>query len=125
MPSLTHAPPSPSSPSTQDDIVAAVGALKTLRAQLAELADAAKEEWKVDMETLDTVRIRRMFVVPSFEIHSGVAGLFDFGPPGCGMKDALLSIWRQHFVLEESMLQLEPGPGSYIVDGTVLCAYSL
>jgi glycyl-tRNA synthetase len=27
-----------------------------------------------------------MFVVPSFEIHGGVGGLFDLGPPACGLK---------------------------------------
>jgi hypothetical protein len=33
----------------------------------------------------DTI-LRRMFVVPSFEIHGGVGGLFDLGPPACGLK---------------------------------------
>ena len=37
----------------------------------------------------------------------GVAGLFDYGPPACALQNNLLSIWRQHFVLEEDMLELE------------------
>lgn len=48
-----------------------------------------------------------MFFVPAFEIHGGVAGLYDFGPPGCALKENVLQIWRQHFVLEDNMLQIE------------------
>lgn len=56
---------------------------------------------------MDDVVIRRMFVVPSFEIHGGVSGLFDFGPPGCGLKANVVSLWKQHFVLGEGMLEME------------------
>jgi glycyl-tRNA synthetase (class II) len=48
-----------------------------------------------------------MFVVPSFEIHGGVAGLYDYGPPGCAVKENVLALWRQHFVLEDNILQIE------------------
>src|SRR3546814_451037 len=48
-----------------------------------------------------------MFVVPSFEIHGGVAGLFDLGPPSCALKANILELWRRHFVLEENMLEME------------------
>ena len=27
-----------------------------------------------------------MFFVPAFEIYGGVAGFYDFGPIGCGLK---------------------------------------
>ncbi|CAN0504403.1 unnamed protein product [Laminaria digitata] len=56
---------------------------------------------------MDDVVIRRMFVVPSFEIHGGVSGLFDLGPPGCGLKSNIVALWRQHFVLAEGMLEME------------------
>lgn len=56
---------------------------------------------------MDDVVIRRMFVVPSFEIHGGVSGLFDLGPPGCGLKGNIVSIWKQHFILTEGMLEME------------------
>ena len=36
-----------------------------------------------------------------------MAGLYDFGPMGCAMKANLLLLWRSHFVLEESMLELD------------------
>lgn len=50
---------------------------------------------------------RRFFIAPSFEIYGGVAGLYDYGPPGCSVKNNLLAMWRQHFVVEEAMLELE------------------
>jgi glycyl-tRNA synthetase len=36
-----------------------------------------------------------------------VKGLYDYGPPGCAVKNNLLQYWRQHFVLEENMLEVE------------------
>lgn len=38
---------------------------------------------------------RRLFYVPSFKIYRGVAGLYDYGPPGCAVKANVLSFWRQ------------------------------
>ncbi|THG00469.1 hypothetical protein TEA_002895 [Camellia sinensis var. sinensis] len=50
---------------------------------------------------------RRLFYIPSFKIYRGVAGLYDYGPPGCSVKSNVLSFWRQHFVLEENMLEVD------------------
>ncbi|KAJ8759380.1 hypothetical protein K2173_006900 [Erythroxylum novogranatense] len=50
---------------------------------------------------------RRLFYIPSFKIYRGVAGLFDYGPPGCAVKSNVLAFWRQHFVLEENMLEVD------------------
>ncbi|KAK6262035.1 hypothetical protein QUC31_007851 [Theobroma cacao] len=50
---------------------------------------------------------RRLFYVPSFKIYGGVAGLYDYGPPGCAVKSNVLAFWRQHFVLEENMLEVD------------------
>nr|CAB3484381.1 unnamed protein product [Digitaria exilis] len=50
---------------------------------------------------------RRLFFVPSFKIYGGVAGLYDYGPPGCAVKANVLASWRQHFVLEEGMLEVD------------------
>ncbi|GMH62971.1 hypothetical protein TrRE_jg13483, partial [Triparma retinervis] len=62
---------------------------------------------KFDRESFDGMLIRKFFVVPSFEIHGGVAGLFDLGPPACGLKANILAMWREHFVLQESMLEMD------------------
>jgi glycyl-tRNA synthetase len=36
-----------------------------------------------------------------------VAGLFDYGPMGCKLKNNILQHWRNHFILEEDMLEVE------------------
>jgi len=56
---------------------------------------------------LDKLLTRRMFVVPSFDIYGGVKGLYDFGPPACALKANVIAAWRNHFILEESMLELD------------------
>lgn len=38
---------------------------------------------------------RRLFYIPSFKIYRGVAGLYDYGPPGCAVKSNVLAFWRQ------------------------------
>lgn len=50
---------------------------------------------------------RRLFFIPSFKIYGSVAGFYDYGPPGCAIKQNITQAWRQHFVLEESMLEVE------------------
>ena len=49
---------------------------------------------------------RKLFIIPSFKIYGGVAGFFDFGPPGCAVKQNITQLWRQHFILEENMLEV-------------------
>ena len=44
--------------------------------------------------------------MPSFKIYGSVAGFYDYGPPGCAVKQNITQSWRQHFVLEEDMLQV-------------------
>ncbi|KAJ6428467.1 hypothetical protein OIU84_023819 [Salix udensis] len=51
--------------------------------------------------------VGRLFFIPSFKIYGGVAGLYDYGPPGCAVKSNVLAFWRQHFVLEENMLEVD------------------
>lgn len=55
---------------------------------------------------LEDLLVRKFFYVPSFEIYGGIGGLYDYGPTGCAMKSNLLALWRQHFVLTESMLEI-------------------
>ncbi|KAG5228024.1 Glycyl-tRNA synthetase family protein [Salix suchowensis] len=43
----------------------------------------------------------------TLSIYGGVAGLYDYGPPGCAVKSNVLAFWRQHFVLEENMLEVD------------------
>ncbi|KAI3891027.1 hypothetical protein MKW98_007332 [Papaver atlanticum] len=51
---------------------------------------------------------KNLFYMPSFKIYdSGVSGLYDYGPPGCALKSNVLALWRQHFILEENMLEVD------------------
>merc|ERR1740124_1590082 len=60
-----------------------------------------------DRRVFDEMILRKMFVVPSFEIHGGVKGLYDLGPPACALKAAMIDTWRKHFILNENMLEME------------------
>ncbi|KAH8794654.1 hypothetical protein BGZ57DRAFT_920962 [Hyaloscypha finlandica] len=60
-----------------------------------------------DRPVLDSMLRRRMFYSPSFEVYGGVAGLYDFGPPGCALQANVVDLWRKHFVLEEDMLEVD------------------
>ena len=95
-------------------IAAAIDALKktklTLESELATLKEAGNAEAKAKEEfrsKLSGVLEGRLFYIPSFKIYGGVAGLYDYGPPGCAVKANVQAFWRQHFVLEESMLEVE------------------
>lgn len=65
----------------------AVKALQTLKITATEISEKLKaDEPQFNRKSFDDLIIRKMFVVPSFEIHGGVKGLFDLGPPACGLK---------------------------------------
>lgn len=57
--------------------------------------------------SLEDLLTRHFFIVPSFSIYGGVKGFFDFGPPGCAIKNSFLQLWRQHFILTEVMYEIE------------------
>ena len=37
----------------------------------------------------------------------GVAGLYDYGPPGSSLQANILDAWRKHFIIEEDMSELD------------------
>lgn len=84
-----------------------VGKLLELKAALAASQASAASTDTFDRQAMDDLVIRRMFVVPAFEIHGGVKGLYDYGPPGCGLKSNVTALWKRHFVLAEGMLEME------------------
>ncbi len=91
-----------------EEITAAVATLVALREKF-NLLIAKNEENTVKFNTksFDELIIRKMYVIPSFEIHNGPKGLFDYGPPACALKANVLSLWRNYFVQEENMLEME------------------
>ena len=47
---------------------------------------------------------RRLFFVPSFKIYGGVAGLYDYGPPGCAVKANVLNILPLNLPIDLSLI---------------------
>ena len=73
------------------DIAAAVKELQELKLHAGELtkkigSNSASTQASFNRKVFDELVLRKMFVVPSFEIHGGVKGLFDLGPPACALK---------------------------------------
>lgn len=49
---------------------------------------------------------RKSIFIPSFQIYGGIAGLYDLGPIGCTLKNNIEQLWRNHFIIEEDMLEI-------------------
>lgn len=99
----------------KSEVEAAIQQLKNLKAE-ADVAQKAYEESAGDSaeQSKEAFRAqvagvleRRLFYMPSFKIYGSVAGFYDYGPPGCAVKQYITQYWRQHFILEEDMLQVE------------------
>jgi Glycyl-tRNA synthetase (class II) len=78
------------SSSDADAFADAVDVLQKLKIEHKELVETmekvsgSKDEF--NRQVFDELILRKMFVIPSFEIHGGVKGLFDLGPPACALK---------------------------------------
>lgn len=100
---LKQSKPSP------DELAAAIEELKIRKLALsnAEKAEAASQPPKVDRAKFENLMKRRFFYGASFGLYGGVAGLYDLGPAGCALKANMVNQWRNHFVVEENMLEVE------------------
>eukprot|EP00929_Paragymnodinium_shiwhaense_P115549 TRINITY_DN84508_c0_g1_i1.p1 TRINITY_DN84508_c0_g1~~TRINITY_DN84508_c0_g1_i1.p1 ORF type:complete len:629 (+),score=184.91 TRINITY_DN84508_c0_g1_i1:67-1953(+) len=65
---------------------------------------AVFERQRKDVEELCR---RRFFFRQGSEIYGGVSGFFTYGPPGCALKNNIMQQWRNHFVIEEQMMEIE------------------
>ena len=90
-----------------DEIAAEVAKLLALREKLAAIVALTATVDTFNRTAFDQLMLRKMYVIPSFEIHNGPAGLLDLGPPACTLKSNLLALWREHFVVNETMLEME------------------
>lgn len=90
------------------DIKKAVAELK-LRKKILEDKELslAPDAATFDRAKMEDLLKRRFFFDQSFAIYGGITGQFDFGPMGCAFKANLLQTWRQFFVLEEQMLEVD------------------
>ncbi|KAJ2630972.1 Glycine--tRNA ligase 1, mitochondrial [Coemansia sp. RSA 1290] len=67
----------------------------------------ASPNLNVDRSALEQLLLKRFFFAPSFGIYEGVKGLYDYGPTGTALQQNLINLWRQHFVIEEDMLEVD------------------
>jgi glycyl-tRNA synthetase (class II) len=75
------------SSSDASSIASAVEELHKLKISAEELQKKQENNTpSFNRKVFDSLVLRKMFVVPSFEIHGGVKGLFDLGPPSCSLK---------------------------------------
>lgn len=47
------------------------------------------------------------FIITNINYVPGVTGQYDFGPMGCALKTNVLNAWRQFFILEEQMFEVD------------------
>jgi glycyl-tRNA synthetase len=64
------------------------------------------KETKDTKQLFEETMTKRFFYIPAYEIYGGVKGLYDYGPPGSAILSNVLQFWRQHFIIEENMLEI-------------------
>jgi len=90
------------------DVKRAVAELKTRKKLLEDRElELAPQVASFDRAKMEDLLKRRFFYDQSFAIYGGITGQYDFGPMGCALKSNILSAWRQFFVLEEQMLEVD------------------
>jgi glycyl-tRNA synthetase len=72
-----------------------VRSVKSSSAHKPDIDAAAVQSVEAFRQSVVNTLERRLFYIPSFKIYGGVAGLYDYGPPGCAVKSNVLSFWRQ------------------------------
>ncbi|GAB1290851.1 Glycine--tRNA ligase [Apodemus speciosus] len=92
----------------QVDVDRAVAELKARKRVLEakELALQPKDDI-IDRAKMEDTLKRRFFYDQAFAIYGGVSGLYDFGPVGCALKNNIIQTWRQHFIQEEQILEID------------------
>ena len=88
-----------------------------------------KSAHSFDKVRFEALLNRRFFYAPAFEIYGGackqtrtlslahspsffitsigVAGLYDYGPPGSSLQANIIGEWRKHFIVEDHMLEID------------------
>jgi glycyl-tRNA synthetase len=61
------------------------------------------------MKNEDVMNIakKRGFLWSSFEIYSGAAGFFDYGPLGAILKNKIMNKWREYYLVGEGFYEIE------------------
>ena len=59
------------------------------------------------LERLTSMLRRRGVILPAFEIHGGIAGLFDFGPIGGRLRRRLNNAWLEHWCSQGDIVEID------------------
>lgn len=90
------------------DVKKAVNELKARKKILEDRElSLAPQVASFDRARMEDLLKRRFFYDQSFAIYGGITGQYDFGPMGCALKSNMINTWRQFFVLEEQMLEVD------------------
>lgn len=90
------------------DVKKAVAELKARKKALEDKElEFTSQSSTFDRAKMEDLLKRRFFYDQSFAIYGGITGQYDFGPMGCALKSNILNLWRQFFVLEEQMLEVD------------------
>ncbi|KAL0265767.1 UNVERIFIED_CONTAM: hypothetical protein PYX00_011482 [Menopon gallinae] len=63
--------------------------------------------YTTDGRKVENLLKKRFFIAQSSQIYGGVSGLYDYGPLGCALKNAVVAVWRRDFVVEEALFELD------------------
>lgn len=92
----------------ENDVKKAVNELKARKKILEEKElELAPKDLGFERNRLEDLLKRRFFYDISFAIYGGVSGQYDMGPMGCAVKTNLLNVWRNHFILEDQLLEVD------------------
>lgn len=64
-------------------------------------------ENKHELKNVETILKHHLFIIPSFNIYGGSAGIFDFGPLGCKLKRNFVNLWHNYFVEHDDLEELD------------------
>ncbi|KAL7526181.1 hypothetical protein ACHAXR_001361 [Thalassiosira sp. AJA248-18] len=77
------------------EIASAADALKQLKLEAESLCkkkEALDPTAQFNRKVFDELLLRKMSIIPSFEIHRGVKALFDLGSPACELKASMVDV---------------------------------
>jgi glycyl-tRNA synthetase len=67
----------------------------------------SKNNSNVSASAVLSMAKRRGIIWPAYEIYGGVAGFYDYGPIGAGLRNNIISVWRKYFVFGERCAEIE------------------
>ncbi|CAH8495444.1 unnamed protein product [Schistosoma turkestanicum] len=86
----------------------AISILKAYKKSLDDMEiELSPKDPSFDRGKLEDLLKQKFFYDQSFSIYGGIQGLYDYGPMGCAMKANLLAAWRQFFILEDHLLEVD------------------